>query len=73
VSSELEEVDMNQLVALDATLATSVPQRKGEGRLLAWCSFILVAAVLAIAALISDSSFTPEQRIQVFQQSGMYP
>jgi hypothetical protein len=64
---------MNQLVALDSTLATSVPQRKGEGRLLAWCSFILVAAVLAIAVLISDSSFTPEQRIQVFQQSGMYP
>jgi hypothetical protein len=64
---------MNQPVVLDATLATSVPQRKGEGRLLAWCSFILVAAVLAIAALISDSSFTPEQRIQVFQQSGMYP
>jgi hypothetical protein len=59
---------MNQPVALDATLATSVPQRKGKGRLLAWCSFILVAAVLAIAALISDSSFTPEQRIQVFQQ-----
>ena len=64
---------MNQHVALDAALATSMPQRKGDGRLLAFCSFILVAAVLAIAALISDSSFTPEQRIQVFQQSGMYP
>jgi hypothetical protein len=63
---------MNQHVALDAALATSVPQRKGKGRLLALCSFILVAAVLAIA-LISDSSLTPEQRIQVFQQSGMYP
>jgi hypothetical protein len=37
------------------------------------CSFVLVAAVLVIAALLSDSSLTPEQRIQVFQQSGMYP
>jgi hypothetical protein len=64
---------MNQHVALDAALATSVLQRKGKGRLLALCSFILVAAVLAIAALISDSSLTPEQRIQVFQQSGIYP
>jgi hypothetical protein len=26
-----------------------------------------------IAALMSDGSFTPEQRIQVVQQSGMYP
>jgi hypothetical protein len=66
-------VNMNQHVALDSALATSLPQRKGDGRLLALCSFILGAAVLAIAALISDSSFTPEQRIQVFQQSGVYP
>jgi hypothetical protein len=64
---------MNQHVAFDAALATSVPQRKGKGRLLALCSFIFVAAVLAIAALIWDSSLTPEQRIQVFQQSGTYP
>jgi hypothetical protein len=64
---------MNQHVALDAALATSVAQRKGEGRLLALCSFILVAAVLVIAALLSDSSLTPEQRSQVFQQSGVYP
>jgi hypothetical protein len=64
---------MNQHVALDAALATSVPQRKAEGRLLALSSFILVAAVLTIAVLLSDSSLTPEQRIQVFQQSGVYP
>ena len=66
---------MNQHVVLDAALATSVPQTKGEGegRLLALSSFILVAAVLAIAVLLSDSSLTPEQRIQVFQQSGVYP
>ena len=64
---------MNQHVALDAALATSLPQRKGEGRLLALCSFILVVAILAIAALISDHSLTPDQRIAVYQQSGVYP
>jgi hypothetical protein len=69
----LEEINMNQRVALDAALLTSVPQRKGGGHLLALCFFVLVAAVLVIAALLSDSSLTPEQRIQVFQQSGMYP
>jgi hypothetical protein len=50
-----------------------VPQKKNKGRLLALCSFIVIAAVLVIAALLSDSSLTPDQRIQVFHQSGMYP
>jgi hypothetical protein len=64
---------MNQYVALDAAPATHVSQRKGEGHLLALCLFILVAAGLAIAALLADRSLTPEQRIQMFQQSGTYP
>lgn len=64
---------MNLPVALDAALSTSVPQRRDEGRLLALRAFILVAAVLAIAGLLSGGSLTPEQRIEVFQQSGMYP
>jgi hypothetical protein len=46
---------------------------KSEPRLLPVLSSILVAAVLAIAAVISDGSLTPDQRIQVFQQSGTYP
>jgi hypothetical protein len=64
---------MNQHVAIDAGLATEALQRKGQARLLAVGSFILVVAMLAIAALISDRSLTPEQRIQVFWQSGAYP
>jgi len=40
---------------------------------LAVSAFILIFAIVAVAALISDRSLTPEQRIQVFQQSGAYP
>jgi hypothetical protein len=65
--------NMNQHVSLDAGLATSAPPSKGDAHVLALCSFTLLAAVLASAALILDSSLTAEQRIQVFQQSGMYP
>jgi hypothetical protein len=36
-------------------------------------SFVLVVTILAIAALISDHSLTPDQRIAVYQQSGVYP
>jgi hypothetical protein len=50
---------MNQHVALDVTLATSTPERKVEAYLLALCSFILVVAFFAIAALVSDRSLTP--------------
>jgi hypothetical protein len=64
---------MDQHVAFDAALITSMPERKGEVRVLAWCSFIIVAAILRIAVLISDSSLTPNQRFAVFQQSGFYP
>ncbi|HEY4855199.1 MAG TPA: hypothetical protein VIH98_00785 [Xanthobacteraceae bacterium] len=64
---------MNQQVAFDATLTTRMPETKGQARLLAVCAFILVAAILAIAALISDHSLTPDQRIALYQQSGVYP
>jgi sugar phosphate permease len=39
---------------------------------LVW-AFFLVVAILAIAALISDRSWTPDQRIAVYQQSGVVP
>ena len=63
---------MNQHVVLDASLATGTPERKREVRLLPVWAFILVVAIVAIAALISDRVVDPEQRIQVFQQSGTY-
>jgi hypothetical protein len=64
---------MTQQIALDSTLTTRVPERKGQARLLAVWAFILLTAILAIAALISDRSLTPDQRIAVYQQSGVYP
>jgi hypothetical protein len=56
-------------MVLDATLTTPTPARKGQARLLAVGSFVLVVAIVAIAALISDRSLTPDQRIAVFAQS----
>ena len=64
---------MNQHVAIDAGLATELPQRKGQACLLAVGSFILVVAILAVAALVSDASLTADQRLQVFLRSGIYP
>jgi hypothetical protein len=64
---------MNRDIALDTALATSTPETKGEIRLLALWPFILAVAILAIVAVVSDNSLTPDQRIEVFQQSGVYP
>jgi hypothetical protein len=50
--------------------------RPGEAPLEALTAAIIrlwQLAILAIIALISDGSVTPDQRIQVFQQSGVYP
>jgi hypothetical protein len=65
--------NMNPHVTLDAALTKSTLETKGKVRLLALWPFILVAAILAIALLVSDASLTADQRIQVFQQSGFYP
>jgi hypothetical protein len=64
---------MNHPVTLDAALATSMPETRSERRLLPMWSFIIVVGIVVIAALISEGSLTPDQRIEVFQQSGMYP
>ena len=64
---------MNHPVAFDPALATSTPERKSKPRLLPMWSFIIVVGIVVIVALLSDSSLTPEQRILVSQQSGMYP
>jgi len=64
---------MNRHVILDAALTKSTSQTRGEVRLLALWPFIVVVAMLAIVALVSDASLTADQRIEVFQQSGMYP
>jgi hypothetical protein len=61
---------MNRHVILDAALT---PVTRGEVRLLALWPFIVVVAILAIVALVSDASLTAHQRVEVFQQSGVYP
>jgi hypothetical protein len=64
---------MNRHVILDAALTKSAPETRGEVRLLALWPFIVVVAILATVALVSDASLTADQRIEVFQQSGVYP
>jgi hydrogenase-4 membrane subunit HyfE len=64
---------MAQHAAFDAALITSMSEKKSEVRVLAWCSFIIAAVILAIGVLMLDSSLSPDQRITVFQQSGFYP
>ena len=64
---------MNQPVALDAALATNTLERKSELRQLPMWASIIVVGIVVIAALVSDRSLTPDQRIEMFQQSGMYP
>jgi len=65
---------MNKSVMFDAGLTTSAHEsKKDKVRLLAFLPLIFVFAIVAVVALISDSSLTPEQRIQVFQQSGPFP
>jgi len=67
---------MNRLVALYTTLTSSTFETEGENRPVAfWSSalLVLILGIFAIVALISDLSFTADQRIQMFQQSGIYP
>jgi hypothetical protein len=64
---------MNRHVILDAALTKSTLETSGEVRLLALWPFVVVVAILATVALVSDASLTADQRIEVFQQSGVYP
>jgi len=64
---------MNQPLALDAALATSTSERKSGPRLWLVCFFIIVVGIVAIATLTLDGSLSSDQRVEVFQHSGMYP
>jgi hypothetical protein len=64
---------MNHPATFDATQIRSTRERNDEVRLSALWPFIVAVAILAIVAFISDGRLTPDQRIQVFQQSGVYP
>ena len=64
---------MNQPVAVGAALATSTPERKGEPRLWMVFFFIIVVGIVTIATPTLEGSFSSDQRVEVFEHSGMYP
>ena len=63
---------MTQYLSVDAAPSTGAPERKREDRLAAYWPLILLAAIIAVAVLC-DASLTPDQRIQAYMQSGMFP
>ena len=63
---------MTQYLSVDATPSTGAPERKREDRLVAFFPLILLAVIIAVA-VICDASLTPDQRIQAYFQSGMFP
>jgi hypothetical protein len=62
---------MNQNVSIDAALTTNASRRQVETRRFPLWALILVAFVVVV--LRFDASLTPDQRLEVFLQSGMYP
>jgi hypothetical protein len=62
---------MNRHITFDAALTKSTTETRGDVRLLALWPFIVVVAILAMIAVITDGPSTPDQRIQVFE--GTYP
>ena len=62
---------MNQHVSIDAALTTNASRRAVDSRRFPLWALILVA--FAALVLGFDASLTPDQRLEVFLQSGMYP
>jgi anti-sigma-K factor RskA len=72
-SIDYAETIMNQPVSIDAALTTERSETKHADSPFAIWALILVVAAVACAVLALDASLTPEQRILVFQQSGIFP
>jgi hypothetical protein len=64
---------MTQQVSLDAGLIPRASDINGELRRFVLWPFILITAIIAVVAVRADASLTPDQRIKVFLDSGMYP
>jgi hypothetical protein len=64
---------MTQQVPVDASLIAKASDSSGEGRAFVFWPLILVGAIVAVVALTADAFFTADQRMAVFQQSGVYP
>jgi len=64
---------MTQYLSIDAAPTTGAPERKRAIRPVAFWLLSLAAAIIAIGAVVCDASLTPDQRIQAYQQSGVFP
>jgi hypothetical protein len=64
---------MTQYLSLDAAPNTRAPKRENEDRLVAFWPLILAAAIVVVGAVVCDASLRPDQRIQAYLQSGMFP
>jgi hypothetical protein len=65
---------MNGNPALYATLTSATPATEQHPTVLRGSLiFVALTGLFALVAVISNFSLTPDQRTQVFQQSGMYP
>jgi hypothetical protein len=64
---------MTQYLSVDAAPTMRVPERKREDRLVAVWLLSFAAAIIAVGAVVCDASLTPDQRIQAYLQSGMFP
>ena len=64
---------MTQDLCVDVAPTTGAPEHKREDRPVAVWLLILAAAIIAVGAVICDASSTPDQRIQAYLQSGMFP
>jgi hypothetical protein len=68
-----EEASMTQHLSVDAAPTTGTPERKRENRPVAVWPLGLAAAIIAVGAVVCGFSLTPDQRIQAYLQSGMFP
>jgi hypothetical protein len=67
------ETNMTQQVSIGTGLITEASDSRADSRPFVLWPLILVAAIVAVVALAADASLTPDQRIAVSLQSGMYP
>jgi hypothetical protein len=58
---------MTQYLSVDAAPTTGARDPVGVWLL------VLAAAIIAVGAVVCDVSLTPDQRIQAFLETGMFP
>jgi hypothetical protein len=64
---------MNRPIPFDATSALKRARGTVAERRFALWIFVAMLTVTACTVLILDASITPEQRIALFEQSGLFP